>query len=131
MTHRIGAILYVIWGVLHLNAARATYTLGSTLEPGLVQGRVYQDAWNLVFFAVFAIVVAVTFNWKNSRLGYWLNLIIVSATDIGFIVHVLAPGHVPLIPGIAGPVFWVLATIFSTIGIYSKGQGPRGWPIGD
>jgi len=87
---------------------------------GLVQGRVYQNAWNLVFFAVFAIVVAVTFNWKNSRLGYWLNVVVVSATDIGFIVHVLAPGYVPLIPGIAGPVFWVLAVIFSTIGIYSK-----------
>jgi hypothetical protein len=130
MTHRIGAILYILWGALHLIAARATYALGGTLEPGLVQGRVYQDAWNLAFFALFAIVVAIIFNWKNSRTGYWLNLVVVSAADIGFIVHLLIPGHVPLIPGIAGPVLWVLAMIFSTIGIYGKKQGPGGQSIG-
>ena len=70
--YRAGAISYVIWGLLHLEAARQVYALGSTLEPGIVQGRVYQDAWNLVYFAVFAIVIAVALNWKNSRWGYWL-----------------------------------------------------------
>ena len=44
MMHKIGAVLYLVWGLLHINAAIATYQLGATLEPGLVQGRVYQDA---------------------------------------------------------------------------------------
>ena len=39
----------------------------------------------------------------------------VSVADIGFIWLILAPGWAPLIPGILGPVFWVLAVIFSTI----------------
>ena len=115
--HRVGAVLYAIWGLLHLKAALQVYELGAGLERGLVQGRIYQDAWNLAYFALFSIVVAVMFNWKNSRLGYWLNLVTVSVTDVGFILAVLAPGHIPLFPGVMGPAFWILATIFSTVGI--------------
>ena len=103
-------------GLLHLQAARLVYMLGGTLDPGMVQGRIYQDAFNLLFFALFGIIVAVTLNWKNSRTGYWLNLIVVSAADIGFIVYVLAPGYVPIIPGALGPILWVLALAFSTLG---------------
>ena len=114
---RLGAITYVLWGLLHIQAARFVYLLGQSLEPGIVQGRIYQDAWNLLFFALFGIVVAVMLNWKNSRLGYWLNLVVVSAGDIGFIVTVLLPGYIPWVPGGVGPLLWVLAAVFSTIGI--------------
>ena len=118
--YRAGAIAYIIWGLLHLDAARKVYDLGSTLEVGMVQGRVYQDAWNLVCFAVFAIVVAVAFNWKNSRLGYWLNLLAVSATDIGFIVLILIPGFLPLFPGALGPMFWLIGAALTTICLSGK-----------
>ena len=117
MMHKIGAILYLLWGLLHVKAAIATYQLGMTLELGLVQGRVYQDAWNLLFFAISVSVIAVLLNWRNSRLGFWLNFILATATDLGFIFHVLAPGHIPIMPGIIGPVLWVLAVIFTAIAI--------------
>ena len=117
MMHKIGAVLYLLWGLLHIKAAIATYQLGAMLEPGLVQGRVYQDAWSLVFFAISVSVIAVLLNWRNSRLGFWLNLGIASVTDIGFIIHVLAPGYIPMIPGIAGPVLWVFAVIFTAVAI--------------
>jgi hypothetical protein len=39
----------------------------------MVQGRVFQDAWNLPFFSIVAIAVAATVNWKNSAWGYGLN----------------------------------------------------------
>ena len=114
---KTGAVLYVLWGLLHLQAARMVYALGDTLEPGIVQARVFQDAFNLVVFAIFAIVVAIAFNWKNSRLGYWLNLAVISAADIGFIWYVLMPGYAPLVPAGLGPLLWILAVIFSTLGI--------------
>ena len=117
MMHKIGAVLYLLWGLLHIKAAIATYQLGATLEPGLVQGRVYQDAWNLVFFAISVSVIAVLLNWRNSRLGFWLNLSIATVTDIGFIIQVLMPGYIPMIPGIAGPVLWVFAVIFTAVAI--------------
>ena len=118
--HRIGAMMYVIWGVLHLNAALKVYQLGDTLDPGMVQGRLFQSAWNLLFFAVVAIVVAALFNWRNSRMGYWINLITVSVTDIGFILFILVPGYLSLWPGLLGPVFWVLGAIFATIGFLKE-----------
>ena len=114
---RIGAVTYVLWGLLHIQAARMVYMLGDSLDAGGVQGRIYQDAFNLLFFALFAIAVAVIYNWKNDRMGYWLNLVVVSAADIGFIVYILMPGYAPIVPGAAGPVLWVLAVIFSTLGI--------------
>ena len=117
MIHKIGAVFYLLWGVLHVKAAVATYQLGATLEPGLVQGRVYQDAWNLLFFAIAVSLVAIMLNWRNSRLGFWLNLGMATVTDLGFILHILVPGHLSLIPGIVGPVLWLLAVIFTFISI--------------
>ncbi len=123
---KLGAVAYVLWGLLHIQAARFVYVLGQSLEPGIIQGRIYQDAWNLLFFALFGIVVAVTLNWKNSRLGYWLNLIVVSAGDIGFIVTIVVPGYVPLVPGGIGPLLWVVALAFSTLGILASNRQATG-----
>ena len=119
---KLGAIAYILWGLLHLQAARLVYMLGGSLEPGMVQGRIFQDAFNLLFFAIFGITVAVWLNWRNSRLGYWLNLVVVSAADVGFIVYVLAPGYVPMVPGGLGPLLWVVALVFSTIGIWQTNK---------
>ena len=116
MFHRIGAALYLLWGIVHLGAAVETYRLAAALEFGPAQGKVFQDAWFLLFFAALAAVVAVTLNWKNSATGYWINLVGVSIADIGFIVFMLIPGHTPILPGILGPVLWVLALGFSTLG---------------
>lgn len=115
--HQIGAILYVLWGLLHLFAARQVYKLGSRQPAGMVQGRIYQSAWNLAYFAIFVTVVAVVYNWHNDPWGYWLNLVTTSVTDVGFIIFVLAPGFVPLRPGSLGPALWILAVSFSTLGL--------------
>ena len=120
MMHKIGAVMYIIWGLLHIKAASLVYKLGQGLEPGMVQGRIFQDAGFLLFFAIVAIVVAIKMNWHNSKSGYWINLIAVSATDIVFITFVLVPGYVPLWPVLAGPLFWALSAIFSTVGIVKK-----------
>ncbi len=119
---KLGSITYVLWGILHIVAARKVYILGQSLDPGMVQGRIFQDAWSLLFFAVSGIAVGIFLNWKNSRLGYWLNLIVVSAGDIGYIVFVLVPGYVPFMPGAIGPILLILAVIFSTVGLVRANQ---------
>jgi len=113
---QIGAIFYGFWGVLHIFAAFQVYKLGARQTAGMVQGRIYQSAWNLAFFAVFTLVVAVVYNWSNSLLGYWLNLLMTSVTDLGFIIFVLRPGYLPLKAGLLGPVLWIVALTFSTLG---------------
>ena len=117
---RTGSILYVLWGVLHIVAAFKVYALGQSLEPGMVQGRIFQDAWNLLFFALFGIAVGIKYNWYNSKMGYWLNLVVVSAGDIGFIIALLIPGYLPLVPAALGPLLWLLALAFSTAAIYRE-----------
>jgi len=114
---KLGAATYVLWGLLHIQAAWGVYKLGQSLDPGMVQARVFQNAWMLLFFALFGIVVAVIWNWRNSRLGYWLNLVVVSSGDIGFILFVLVPGYVPLVPAGLGPLLWIVALALSTLGI--------------
>jgi len=117
---KIGAVLYMLWGLLHVLAAYQEFQLGFPLNSGMVQGKIYQGAWNLLFVALFSILVAVKYNWKNSPLGYWLNLVLVSTADIGFIIFILIPGYVTLFPSILGPVLWISAAIFTSIGIRTK-----------
>ena len=117
---RIGSGLYLVWGLLHLKAAYDEFVIGATLQSGIVQGKLYQGAWDLLFFALFAMVIAVKYNWQNDALGYWLNLVVVSAADIGFIIFVLLPGNVAFFPGVLGPIFWISAAIFTTIGMIEK-----------
>jgi len=119
MMYQTVAVLYILWGLLHLFAAFQVFKLGARLEKGMVKGRVYQNALNLACLAMIVIVIAIVYNWENSPLGYWLNLVLASITDIGFIIYVLVPGYLPLRPGILGPALWILATIFSTVGIIS------------
>jgi hypothetical protein len=120
---KIGSGLYVIWGLLHIVAAVQEFMLGTSLEFGLVQGKINQGAWELLFIALASIAIAVIYNWKNSVLGYWLNLVMVSIADIGFMLFVFLPGYVNFTTGILGPVFWISAVIFTTNGIRSKASG--------
>jgi hypothetical protein len=57
----------------------------------MAQGRVFQDAWNLLFFGVTAIAVALTLNIRNSAWGYWINLGVLALADTGLIFFVLIP----------------------------------------
>jgi hypothetical protein len=132
---KLGAIFYALWGAMHIGIALALYGklsdggapyagfIGSALSPETFQhpydavtlGLFRQHAWNLGLFGAFAIAVA-PLNWANHRLGYGLNLGVVSAADIGFIVAILGRGYIRLAEGIGGPVLWLLAALFSTVG---------------
>jgi hypothetical protein len=64
---KIGAGLYILWGMVHIKASLDGFGLGASLEGGLVQGKINQGAWDLLVFALAAIAIAVTLNWKNDR----------------------------------------------------------------
>lgn len=137
-SYRIGAAFYVLWGLTHAAvgavavaaAVRHDYPAAmavlanaaesiTRLDPA-VGGVLAQNGWNLFWSGVFAILVAVRLNWKNDRLGYWLNLILVSLVDLGFVLFVVAPGYITLTAGLPGPALWGLAVIFSTIGMFKS-----------
>jgi hypothetical protein len=113
-----GSICYALWDCLHLQPAYAVYHVGTALEPRMAQGRVFKDSWNLLFFGVTAIIVALTLNIRNNTWGYWINLGVLALADTGLIFFVLLPGYLSLWPGLVGPVLWVLGWIFPTLAYY-------------
>ncbi len=114
LAHRAGAIAYMLWGLLHIYAAYLSYQLGQALEFGVLQSKVYQNAWNLAYLSILIIVVALAFNWRNSVTGYWLNLATVSAIDVGFFVIIYFPGHSS---DLLGPALWISGAVLTTIGV--------------
>ena len=117
---RAGALAYVVWSLLHFQAAWAVYQLGQGMIPSMEQGRVLQNAWNLACFSVAALGVATVLNWRNDRWGYWINAAVVGVADVGFIAFVLVPGHMGLWPGLLGPIFWVLGLLLSTAAVVAN-----------
>jgi hypothetical protein len=115
---RIGAGFYVLWGIFHLVAANSVYVLAEQ-STGMVQGRLLQDAFYLVFFAISGILMAVILNWRNDKQGYWMNGSLLAVADIPFILFVLVPGLIPWWPGLAGPLLWLAALIFTSVGRFS------------
>jgi hypothetical protein len=111
----------VCWGLLHFTAAYGVYTLAQNSPATMVQGRLMQTAFYLAVLAATAIVLAITLNWHNDRLGFWINGVMVGAADIPFILFVLVPGYAPWWPGLLGPVLWIAA--FAMTGLARMGAG--------
>jgi hypothetical protein len=105
---RIGAVFYVLWGVFHLVAANAVYALAER-STGMVRGRLLQDAFYLLFFALAGILIAMLLNWRNDKQGYWMNGTLIAFADIPFVLFIL-------VPGLAGPLLWLIAFAFTSIG---------------
>ena len=111
---KLGAVLYVCWGLLHFTAAYGVFKLAQNL-PAMAQARLMQTAFYLAAFATAAIIFAITLNWRNDRFGFWVNAIMVGIADIPFILFVLIPGYVSWWPGLLGPLLWIAAFFFTTL----------------
>ncbi len=118
----LGAVSYFAWGTLHLLAAANSFRFADSMEDGLVQGRLFQGAFYVAIFAIVAIVVALTLNWKNSRTGYWVNLLTVSAADIPFVLFIVMPGHMTGPESLLGPSLWVVGLVTSTLAQMMPGR---------
>ena len=111
---RIGAVLYVLWGLAHYIGAYGVYQVAQSTSLSIEHGRLEQLAFYLASFATAGIILA-TLNWRNSTLGLWCNAVIVGIADIPFIFFIFVPGYVPVWPGAAGPVLWIVALTCTAI----------------
>ena len=138
--HKIGAIFFALWGLLHVfgaavliqqarqGASLALSTIGSAtaaadippIGSGLTASVLAYYAWNLLWVGLLVIVIAVKFNWQNNPLGFWLNSVIVSAVDLGLIVLLIAPGYMAVSDGMLGILLWLPALLFSAIGLFAN-----------
>ncbi|MEO1401509.1 MAG: hypothetical protein AAFV72_09730 [Cyanobacteria bacterium J06635_1] len=116
--YKLGAIAYVLWGIWHLQVVTSLWGLGSTLiEPADLGVRIQQGAFHILFFVLCSILVGAWLNWRNSRIGYWINLITIGWTEIGLFWLFMVPGIFPWLPkGWIGPALWVIAVALTTLG---------------
>ena len=112
---KLGAVLYVCWGLLHFTAAYGVFKLAQNSPATMAQGRQMQTAFYLAAFATAAIIFAITLNWRNDRFGFWVNAMMVGVADIPFILFVLLPGYAPWWPGLLGPILWIAAFFFTIL----------------
>lgn len=138
IAQRTGAIFYALWGALHVAGGIALLSEASTngadkmlrsmnngltpggipaIPPGIADGLAEFHAFNLAWIGLVVTVVAITMNWKNSRTGYWLNLAVVAAADIGLILFMVIPGYMSIADSWPGPLLFIPAVVFATIGI--------------
>ncbi len=136
--HRIGAVFYVLWGLLHVWAGAdllgadaldqlallstdplPNQALPQALQP-LVHAALSFHAYNLLWFGLFAVVVAISLNWRNNWIGYWVNLAVVGADDVGLLLFLILPGHLSFAEAGLGPVLFALAALFSSIGVLQR-----------
>ena len=48
--------------------------------------------------------------------GCWMNGTLIAFADIPFVLFVLVPGLISWWPGLAGPLLWLVAFVFTSIG---------------
>ncbi|MBW8051888.1 MAG: hypothetical protein FVQ77_16435 [Cytophagales bacterium] len=139
---RIGAIFYVLWGILHIFLGGLVlyiyFTLGTPgmlsffglkdaeqlpAEASKITGSLgAQHAANLAIFGTVAIIIALAGIWKNSPVAFWMNLIMVGFADVAFIFAFFIPGYIKGVEGIIGPLLFVLAALFSGAGLLTKAK---------
>jgi len=144
--HRLGAIFYALWGVLHLigggailatlkseGGTAALAMFGTALAPDVlptasntvVDALMAYHSFNIVWIGAVVTVVAVRLNWTNSVAGYWINLVLVSLLDIGLFVTQVFPGQIALGDAMIGATLWIPAVAFSTIAITTRSPNRR------
>jgi hypothetical protein len=120
---RIGAVFYILWGVLHVIAG-----LQGFINPpeqaavGYVAASLMQHSYNLIWFGVVSVIIAVFWIWRLDKTGYWMNLVLVSLADIGWLVFVVFPGHYDFVEGMIGPILWAFAVVFTTLGFRNSSR---------
>ncbi|MEL6609747.1 MAG: hypothetical protein AAFO93_12625 [Pseudomonadota bacterium] len=112
---KAAAILWVIWGLVHLLAgviilssdasggfaaiadAIDSTTLVHDYEPA-VGGILNQHGWNLGWVGV-ATVIGAVFIWKQNMTAIWVTAMLGGMFDLGYLFFVDLPGYVNFFPG--------------------------------
>ncbi|MGK7755172.1 hypothetical protein [Roseovarius sp. C03] len=116
---RIGAAAYILWGLWHFRVVSAMFAGAGAIEDPALQARIQQGAFHILFFVLFAIIVA-WWTAQNNRIAYWAQLLTIGWTEVGLFLIFMLPGLFPWLPtGWIGPALWamaVTATTFARLG---------------
>ncbi len=112
---RIAAILWVIWGIVHMLAGALTIAqdpsggfagIADAVDPALlvaeyhpaVGGILNQHGFNLLWIGLATLIGAV-FIWRGNLTAIWVTAMVGGLADVGYFLFVDVPGFVNFFPG--------------------------------
>jgi hypothetical protein len=136
---KISAVLWVIWGLVHMFAGVMTIsqdTAGSiagiadAVDPALVAydyhpavgALINQHGFNLLWIGAFTVVGAV-YIWKASVTAIFMTAIVGWVTDVGYFVFMDLGGFVHFVPG---TVMTIISSAAVIVSFYAYFAGMRG-----
>lgn len=142
---RIGAVLYLLWSVLHIwvgveglhqylggdVAAQWHMLIGGSRVPStafvhatdaattLAHGQLIVNfAVDVGGYGVLGLFVAWLLWTRASWLAYFMGLVLIGIADLAFLFAMVVPGVIALNAGtVGGPVLWVLAVLVTPWGM--------------
>ncbi|MBL8018570.1 MAG: hypothetical protein JNM27_02810 [Leptospirales bacterium] len=133
---RIGALFYVLWGLVHILGGTAMLhasqnppefismlsgvqadSANAPADMELISKNVFAfHSFNIAWMGVLAVSIAALLNWKNSGAGFWINLSLVGLADTGLIIFMVIPGVIKISDAWIGPTLFAFALAFSVRG---------------
>lgn len=112
---KIAAVLWVIWGAVHLFAGIIVMTSDATGGvqaiadavspetlamdyPAAMGGVLNQHGWNLGWFGV-ATMIGALFIWQGNLTAIWVTGMVGGLADLGYLLFLDFPGYVNFVPG--------------------------------
>ncbi|MEO1292165.1 MAG: hypothetical protein AAFV62_04940 [Pseudomonadota bacterium] len=112
---QISAVLWVIWGLVHVlagvivlssDATGAVQAVADGVDPAALVadypaaagGILNQHGWNLAWFGLATIIGAV-FIWRGNLTAIWVTGMVGGLADVGYLLFVDLPGYVNFVPG--------------------------------
>lgn len=133
---RIAAVLWVIWGLVHMLAGALTISGGTTdavqaiadgvepatLEfayPDAVGAIIDQHGFNLLWIGTVTLVCAF-FIWRRSVTAVWLAALVGGLADVGYFVFLDLGGYVNFVPGTLMTIFSGTAITISFVAYFTS-----------
>lgn len=126
---RTSALLWVIWGIVHIIAGVLTVSLDSVASvqgiadavdpntlnlvyPAAVEALLNQHGFNLAWIGTVTVIGAF-FVWRNSKTAIWVTAMVGGLTDLGYFIFLDLGGFVNFVPGTVMTIVSSLAIILS------------------
>ena len=135
---RFAAVLWVVWGAVHVFAGVMTMsldtpaavagiadavdsaTLLSVEYPPAAGGIIDQHGWNLGWIGLTTLVCAVPL-WRGQTWAVWVAALVGGMADLGYFLFIDLPGFANFLPGRVMTFVSATAVIVSVWGVWRRG----------
>lgn len=131
---RASAILWIIWGLVHMLAGVLTMSqdtgdavagIADAIDPALLAGTYHeavgavinQHGFNLLWIGAFTLIGAV-YIWRKSPTAIFFTAIVGGLTDVGYFVFMDLGGFVNFVPGTVMTLVSSAAIILSFVAYF-------------